>query len=162
MNLLQLNEYAEQTNNTVALTIINGYLKTTKESWTKGKYYFGGQIPLDTTEDITGDHLKLVQEKNNSAMAQGACNSWEQMSMSKSVHEFNVIKKTINMRLNSLRLNGLLRVLVFWIVPARKRAAEKVFHPLNMTTFFNEAETDFNKYISHRNDMRNDAISGIL
>ena len=96
VNLLELEQYSEQTKNTDALAIIKSYIKTTEESWTKGKYYFGGQIPLDITENITNEHLNIVQEKNNSAITQGACNSWENMSMSKSFHEFDVLKELIN------------------------------------------------------------------
>ena len=96
VNLLQLQQYSEQTNNTVALAIIKGYIKTTEESWTKGKYYFGGQIPLDITENITDNHLKIVEQKNESAIAQGPCNSWEQGSMQKSFTEFNVLKLLID------------------------------------------------------------------
>jgi len=160
VNLLQLKEYAEQTNDSNALMIINDYIKTTKESWTKGKYYLGGHLPLDLTETITYEHIKFVENKNISSG--GPCNSWESMSMGKTLHEFNTIKTLINMRIKKLTCNGLLRAIVFWIAPARKRAAEKVFHPLNMTTYFNEAETDFNAYLSHRNVIRNEACSGIV
>jgi len=41
-------------------------------------------------------------------------------------------------KLRKIRMNGLLRVIVFWLSPARKRAAEKVFHPNNMMNLFNE------------------------
>ena len=96
MNLLQLKEYAVQTNNASALYIINEYLKTTEESWSKGKYYFGGQVPLDITEDITDQHWNTVQQKNKAAVSQGACNSWENMTMNKSFQEFNVLKMLID------------------------------------------------------------------
>jgi len=33
------------------------------------------------------------------------------------------------LKIRMRRLNGLFRVIVFWISPARKRATEKVFHP---------------------------------
>ena len=162
VNLLQLKKFSEQTNNKSALYIINAYIKTTEESWTKGKNYFGGQVPLDLTEDISDNYLNLVQQKNNSAISQGACNSWENMSMQKSFHEFDILKTLIDSHTRQLRINGLLRALVFWIVPARKRAAEKVFHPSNMTKYFNESEKEYNSYISYRNDIRKEAVSGIL
>ena len=127
VNLLQLKTYAEHTNDTRSLYTINSYIKTTDESWSKGKYYLGGQLPLFTTENITEDHLKYVEEKNDSAGY--AYNSWEQMSMQKSLYEFNLIKSLINSYTQKRRMNGLLRVIVFWLSPARKRAAEKVFHP---------------------------------
>ena len=141
VNLLQLKKYAEQTNNMFnALYIIDDYIKMTEESWSNGKYYLGGQVPLHITENITDAHLKLVEEKNKSAIAQGACNSWEQGSMERVFHELNVMKSLIDNYLRIPRMNGLLRALVFWIVPARKRATEKVFHPSNMTKYFNEPE----------------------
>lgn len=140
MNLLQLKEYADQTHNTTALSIINNYIETTEERWTKGKYYLGGQLPLVISEQITYEHVKFVDDKNKSAMEQGACNSWENMSIEKSFHEMNILKLLIDSRERQLRINGLLRALVFWIIPARKRAAEKVFHPSNMTKYFNSIE----------------------
>jgi len=34
-------------------SIIQKYLADTKESWSKGKYYLGGQIPLNLNDKIT-------------------------------------------------------------------------------------------------------------
>ena len=93
VSLLQLKEYAEQTNESNALKIINDYIKTTHESWTKGKYYLGGQLPLELSEIITDEHIKYVENKNNSSG--GPCNSWEAASMGKSQYEFNVINTLI-------------------------------------------------------------------
>ena len=130
VNLLQLKIYAEQTNDTSSLYTINSYIKTTEESWSKGKYYLGGQLPLDISEEITDEHIKFVEEKN--ASSDYACNSWENMSMQKSFREMDVIKLLIDSYIRNRRkliMNGLLRAIVFWLSPARKRAAEKIFHP---------------------------------
>ena len=94
MSLLQLKTYSEQTNNTAALYVINAYIQTTEESWTKGKYYLGGQLPLNISESITRDHLNIVGQKN--ASAGEPCNSWENISMQKSRYEFNIIKELID------------------------------------------------------------------
>ena len=54
-------------------------------------------------------------------------------------HEFDVIIDLINdLRRQTLKMNGLLRSIVFWLSPARKRAAEKVFHPSNMMKLFEQ------------------------
>ena len=138
VNLLQLKKYSEQTNNNQALSIIKKYTKLTEEKWTNGKYYLGGQLPLDITENITDDNLKFVEQKQNKNFSEGPCNQWELASMQRSEYEFNIIKSLIHSYTQMLRMNGLLRVIVFWLSPARKRAAEKVFHPSNMT--FNAIE----------------------
>mgnify|MGYP000844138198 CR=1 FL=1 len=160
VHLLKLKEYAEQTNDPQSLNLINNYIKTTSESWTKGKYYLGGQLQLELTEDITDEKIKFVEDKNNAAV--GPCNSWESMSMNRSFGEISIIKNLIERRRNIIRMNGLLRAIVFWLSPARKRATEKVFHPSNVIKYFNEEEINFNTYMSYRNDMLNDADLGIV
>lgn len=126
VNLLHLKTYAEQ-HDMNSLSTITNYIKTTKESWSKGKYYLGGHLPLHITENITEEHLKFVEQKI--ASSGGACNSFEQVSMQLAFYEFRVIQKLMNSYTKKLRMNGLLRAIVFWLSPARKRAAEKIYHP---------------------------------
>ena len=110
--------------------VIKRYIETTKESWTKGKYYLGGQIALYPYDNITQEHLDYVNNKN--AGVQNIANSWEMMSVYRSQDEFAQILEMISNHNRKKRMNGLLRAVVFWLSPARKRAAEKVFHPSNM------------------------------
>ena len=146
-----LKKYAEQTNNASALFTINKYIKNTTESWTKGKYYLGGQIALYPDEIIDEEKIQAVKDKNNNSYG-GPCNSWEAASMAQSAGEIITIENLVNEYKMKKRLNGLFRVLVFWIVPARKRAAERLYHPKNMKKYFNEGEIEFNSYLSYHNE----------
>lgn len=91
--LIQLKAFAEQNNHVQGLTVVNKYIKETSESWTKGKYYLGGQLPLGLEDTITEENLTFVrkcQEKFGCP-----CNSWELGSMQQSGEDFSVIEKLI-------------------------------------------------------------------
>ena len=121
--------------------------KQTYESWTKGKYYLCGHIPLDVDEDITNKHLEIICEKNKNAYA---CNSWEMGSIYKSRSEYDIIMDLMKIRMR--RLNGIFRVIVFWISTARKRANEKVFHTESkyIKKMFTDDELELHKTIGKK------------
>ena len=144
VSLKQLKLYAEK-NNCNELITIDKYIQSSTESWTNGKYYYGGQIPLDLNTDITCDHFVQVEEKNKNAG--GPFNSWESASIYIAEKELTDMKSIIDKYYRKARYNGLLRSIVFWLSPARKRATEKVFHPSKMTKYFSEIEIEFHKNI---------------
>ena len=41
------------------------FKKQTSESWTNGKYYLCGHIPLDIDDNITNVHLETISNRNN-------------------------------------------------------------------------------------------------
>ena len=96
--------------------IILKHKKQTYESWSNGKYYLCGHIHLDVDEDITNKHLEMICENNKNAHP---CNSWEMGSIYKSRSEYDIIMDLMKTRMR--RLNGIFRVIVFWISPARKK-----------------------------------------
>ena len=59
-------------------SVLTKYFNDTKESWSKGKFYLGGQIPMDLDEEITFSKIKNVKEITKQKMIDyGICNSFE-------------------------------------------------------------------------------------
>jgi len=111
--------------------LINRYFKQLNESWTQGRYYLGGQVPLYIDDEITPEIILKVSEILFLG-PQDVANSWEMASVQRAQSDFIEFQDLLETYKRVVRLNGLLRALVFWIVPARKRAAEKVWHPSNV------------------------------
>ena len=128
-NLYRLQEFANITKNENAIAIINTYFETLK--WSNGCYYLGGHIAMKPDEIITPQIIKETQ----SLLYYNMGHSWGDMDLMNDLTqtEFNIIIQLIeDINLQKLCMNGLLKVIVFWLSPARKRAAEKVFHPSKM------------------------------
>jgi hypothetical protein len=71
-------------------SVLNKYLKDTKQYWSDGKFYLGGQIPIETNEEITFskiNNIKEIQKQKNIEI--GACNSFEIASINASKRELN-------------------------------------------------------------------------
>ena len=111
--------------------LINRYTKQLNESWTQGRYYLCGQVPLHPEDEITPGILLDVSEKLFLG-PQDIANSWEMASVQRAQSDCIEFQNILENYKRVLRFNGILRALVFWIVPARKRAAEKVWHPSNL------------------------------
>ena len=111
--------------------LINRYFKQLNESWTQGRYYLGGQVPLYIDDEITHEIILKVSEILFLG-PQDVANSWEMASVQRAQSDFIEFQDLLETYKRVVRFNGLLRALVFWIVPARKRAAEKVWHPSNV------------------------------
>jgi hypothetical protein len=111
--------------------IINRYTKQLNENWAEGRYYLGGQVPLHLDDNITADilldvsHILFVQPID-------AANSCEMASIQRAQSDFIEFQDLIETYKRVVRFNGIFRALIFWIIPARKRASEKVFHPSNL------------------------------
>ena len=127
-NLLELRDFATVSNNEDALYIIRKYETMSKDYWYNGSYFLGGQIEMKLTDDITTSVIKEVE----SLLYYSCGSSWNSGDLIDLLcnKDFDILKDLIEeQRLQRIRMNGLLRVIVFWLSPARKRAAEKVFHP---------------------------------
>jgi len=111
--------------------LINRYAKQLNESWTQGRYYLGGQVPLQLDDEITQSIILKVSEILFLG-PQDVANSWEMASVQRAQSDFIEFQDLLETYKRVVRFNGLLRALIFWIVPARKRAAEKVWHPSNV------------------------------
>ena len=127
-NLLELRDFATVSNNEDALYLINKYDIMTQDNWYNGSYFLGGQKEMKMTDDITTSVIQEVE----SLLYYSCGSSWNSGDLIDllSKRDFDILKDLIEeLRLQKLRMNGLLRVIVFWLSPARKRATEKVFHP---------------------------------
>ena len=61
--------------------IIQKYIDDTKSSWSKGKYWLGGQINLDPNEPITPELFKKAWKPYLDGSCDYYCNSWEYASV---------------------------------------------------------------------------------
>jgi hypothetical protein len=124
-NLSELYEYTLASENKDALYVISKYIDMTKKT---GNYVLGGMIELHIGDNITLNIIKEVQ----SLLYYSEGDSFNTENIV-TILENNEIKLIVGLieelRLQKLRMNGLLRAIVFWLSPARKRAAEYVFHP---------------------------------
>lgn len=84
--LIKLSEFVPQNEAEKALYnidsekyIIQSYLNDSKSSWAKGKYWLGGQIPLDPNDEITPALIKKAWDMF--ANSDDYCNSAEYASV---------------------------------------------------------------------------------
>ena len=73
--------------------IIEKYLNNSKKSYYNGKYYLGGQLPLDPEDKISPD--KIQEYKNIVKTKGGPTNSSEASSMFRSGQELKTIENLI-------------------------------------------------------------------
>ena len=86
-SLIQLSQFVPKNDDEISIYnidddkyIIQQYLNDSKSSWGKGKYYLGGQIPLNPNDKITPELFKNVWK----LIAEGGgdyCNSFEYFSV---------------------------------------------------------------------------------
>ena len=110
--------------------VLNRYIQCSRETWSKGSFYLGGQIKLGIDDEITWEHIADVTSIQSQPM--DISNSWEAASVHRSEQELSHFRDLYTDYTRIKKFNGLLRAIVFWLSPARKRATEKVFHPDNM------------------------------
>jgi len=107
--------------------LLNRYMNCSKEIFSKGKFWLGGQLHLKIDEPITDQHFVHVLLCNR--VLGTPTNQWELASMQRAEADFSEFRNVYYSHIRKLRYSGLLRAVVFWLSPARKRASEKVFHP---------------------------------
>jgi hypothetical protein len=61
--------------------IIQKYIDDTKSSWSKGKYYLGGQLKLDPNDPITPELIKKAWKPFLDGSCNDYCNSFEYASI---------------------------------------------------------------------------------
>jgi hypothetical protein len=74
--------------------VVKEYIDDTKSSWSKGKYWLGGQIALNPTDKITDEFIEKVQKINDDS-DDYACNMAEMASIWRSKRQFTEIKSII-------------------------------------------------------------------
>ena len=63
-------------------SVLQKYFKDTKQSWSDGKFYLGGQIPIKPNEEITFSKINNVREiQRQKDIDISYCNSWEMASI---------------------------------------------------------------------------------
>lgn len=89
INFVPENEFESEIFN-VNTSVLNKYFKDTKESWSKGKFFLGGQIPMELDEEITFSKINNVREISKQRMNDiGICNSWEMASVYAAERQLN-------------------------------------------------------------------------
>jgi len=89
-------------------TVLKEYLDTSKSSWAKGKYWLGGQVPMDLDEEIT---LKKITNVRNIGIQRfeeyGACNSAEMASVWRAQRQIDEIEKIVEkyLQIYKIRVN---------------------------------------------------------
>ena len=114
--------------------VLNRYIQCSRKTWPKGSFYLGGQLKLGIDDEITWQHLADVTHKliYNILYMPQPC---EISVLSSAIFTGDDLSHFRDLYTDYLRIksyNGLLRAIVFWISPSRKRATEKVFHPDNL------------------------------
>jgi hypothetical protein len=88
-------------------TVLKEYQDDSKSSWSKGKFWLGGQIKMDLDEEIT---LKKIANARDIGVARfkeyGACNSAEMASVWRSQRQTDEMEKIVEkyMEIYKIRL----------------------------------------------------------
>ena len=69
------------------------YYSNTKESYSNGYFYLGGQIKLSLDDIINKEHIKWVQNKNKERAQYDYANYWEYSSCMTHERTFNAFVK---------------------------------------------------------------------
>ena len=101
-SLIQLSEFvpnndAERAVYTIDVEkyIIQKYIDDSKSSWSKGKYYLGGQIDLDPNEPITSELFAKAWKPFLDGSCNDYCNSFEYASILQSKKGLISIEKFV-------------------------------------------------------------------
>ena len=83
--------------------IVIDYIADTKSSWSGGKYWLGGQIPMNPNDKITDALIQKVQKINDNSDGY-ACNSAEMASIWRAKRQFSQIKDLVQRYQNKCRI----------------------------------------------------------
>jgi hypothetical protein len=84
------------------LKTLDEYKKDSESTWSNGKYYLYGQIPLDCDVPITQNLLQSAIDENNKRFNEygGPCNSFEAASIACSENRFTNLLKLLDFYYN--------------------------------------------------------------
>ncbi len=78
------------------LTVIKEYHDDSKSSWSKGKYWLGGQVQMELDEEITLKKIANVRKISHERFKEyGACNSAEMASVWRSQRQTDEMEKIV-------------------------------------------------------------------
>ena len=89
------------------LTVIKEYHVDSKSSWSKGKYWLGGQVPMELDEEITLKKIANVRKISHERFEEyGACNSAEMASVWRAQRQTDEMEKIVEkyMEIYKIRL----------------------------------------------------------
>lgn len=84
------------------MEVLSKYKKDSESTWSNGKYYLYGQIPLDCDVPITQNLLQSAIDENNKRFNEygGPCNSFEAASIACSEKRFTNLLKLLDFYYN--------------------------------------------------------------
>jgi hypothetical protein len=89
------------------LTVIKEYQDDSKSSWSKGKFWLGGQVKMELDEEITLKKIAKVRDIGIERFAEyGACNSAEMASVWRAQRQIDEMEKIVKkyMEIYKIRL----------------------------------------------------------
>ena len=89
------------------LTVIKEYHDDSKSSWSKGKFWLGGQVKMDLDEEITLKKISNVRDIGIERFKEyGACNSAEMASVWRAQRQTDEMEKIVEkyMEIYKIRL----------------------------------------------------------
>jgi hypothetical protein len=90
------------------LTVIKEYQVDSKSSWSKGKYWLGGQVPMNLDEEITLEKIANVRNIGIQRFEEyGACNSAEMASVWRAQRQIDEMEKIVEkyLQIYKIRVN---------------------------------------------------------
>ena len=96
LNFIRENEKETKIFNGINTTVLNKYLQDTKSTWSKGRFFLGGQIALGIDDDFTLDLIHKVKEKNQKIiLSNDFYNGFELMSINGKITDLNDMENII-------------------------------------------------------------------
>ena len=126
-SILELHNFAIETNNSNACNVTQFYLT---ELDTFGYYLLGGVIECFSHNDINFASI-LIAKRRIKKYPNHLINDIDYMKNQLQLIRLDFLKDLLELR--RIRYSAILKVVCRWLSPSRKRAAEIVYHPSNMT-----------------------------
>ena len=94
VTITELHSYSKSKNNADWIAACEKYIQETKSNWSNGKYYFGGQIPLNINNHITEQIIQDATNKNKKSM-ENVYDSFEMGSIHQHLKQFHTMLQII-------------------------------------------------------------------
>ena len=125
-NINEIHIHALATKNKDVIETCEYYLMSTSKM--SRYYYFGGHLAMNVNANITPEVIEDVEFLLFYEGGDTLGRSQEMIALDKK--DVHIIKNVIeDMTARKARYIGLLKSIVYWLSPSRKRSAECVYHP---------------------------------
>ena len=96
LNFIRENEKESKIFNGINTTVLNKYLQDTKSTWSKGRFFLGGQVALGIDDEFTLDLIHKVKGKNQKIiLSNDFYNGFELMSINGKITDLNDMENII-------------------------------------------------------------------